>query len=329
MAVRRIFVEKRPGFDGEAARLRGELANFLGYPELAGLRGLRILNRYLAEGLSDGQFRRVAALVFSEAQCDRVFDEIPLEPGDRCFGVEYLPGQYDQRSDSAEQCAELAAGIRPRIRSARFYILKPGDLPVSEEALEAVKRYLINPVDSREAAPEIPPSLEDDESLVEDVPLLRGFRGEGDLEKLGRDYALAMGLEDLRFCRDYFAAAGRDPSLAELRVLDTYWSDHCRHTTFTTSLEHIDIEDPAARRAWGLYEAVRREVYGRTERPCSLMDMATLGVKLLKKRGLAGRVEESAEINACTIRIEAEFGAAFGAEPGGDGNSDTNGGKAG
>ncbi|MDR0670135.1 MAG: phosphoribosylformylglycinamidine synthase subunit PurQ [Treponema sp.] len=314
MAVRRIFVEKKPGFDGEAVRLREDLANFLMFPGLAGLKGLRILNRYAAEGLNDDQFRRVTALVFSEPQCDRVFDEIPLEPGDRCFGVEYLPGQYDQRSDSAEQCAELVAGIRPRIRSARFYILTPGDLPVSGEALEAVKRYLINPVDSREASPEIP--LEDEETRAEDVPVLRGFTGEGNLEKLGRDYALAMGVEDLRFCRDYFASTGRDPSLAELRVLDTYWSDHCRHTTFTTSLEHVDIADPAARRAWELYEAARREVYGPAEgsrfpaKPRSLMDMATIGAKLLKKRGLAGQVEESAEINACTIRIEAEFGAA-------------------
>jgi phosphoribosylformylglycinamidine synthase len=319
MALRQVFVEKKPGFDGEAARLRGELADFLAYPELAGLRGLRILNRYLAEGLDDGQFRRVTALVFSEPQCDRVFDELPLDQGDCCFGVEYLPGQYDQRSDSAEQCAELAAGVRPRIRSGRFYILKPGGLPVSAGALEAVKRYLINPVDSREASPEIPPSLEDEESPAEEVPVLRGFRD--DPEKPDGEWGLAMGAEDLRFCRDYFAGAGRDPSLAELRVLDTYWSDHCRHSTFTTALEQFDIEDPAARRAWELYEAARREVYGpRTERPRTLMDMATIGLKALKRRGLAGRVEESAEINACTIRVESEFGAGV---PGG--NSNTNG----
>jgi phosphoribosylformylglycinamidine synthase len=312
VAVRQIFVEKKPGFDGEAARLRGELADFLGrsHPELAALRGLRILNRYFAEGLGEEQFRRTAALVLSEAACDRVFDEIPLEPGDRCFGIEYLPGQYDQRADSAEQCAELAAGLRPRIRSARFFILKPGGLPISEEALDAVRRYLINPVDSREAALELPPSLEDEETPVEEVPILRGFTDGSatDLEKLGRDYGLAMGGADLCFCRDHFAAAGRDPSLAELRVLDAYWSDHCRHSTFTTSLERVDIEDPALRRAWELYEAARREVYGgETERPRSLMDMAVIGAKLLKKRGLAAAVEESAEINACTVRVEAEF----------------------
>jgi phosphoribosylformylglycinamidine synthase len=316
MAVRQIFVEKRPGFNGEAARLQGELADFLGYPELAALKGLRILNRYFAEGLEEGQFRRVAALVLSEAPCDWVFDEIPLEPGDCCFGVEYLPGQYDQRSDSAEQCAELAAGLRPRIRSGRFFILTPGGLPISGEALDAVKRYLINPVDSREASLEIPLSLDDEEAPVGDVPILRGFRGGpdsgADLEKLGRDYGLAMGLADLRFCRDHFAAIGRDPTLAELRVLDTYWSDHCRHSTFTTSLECIGIDDPALRRAWELYGAARREVYGalggdRTERPPSLMDMAVIGAKLLKKRGLAAAVEESAEINACTIRVDAEF----------------------
>ncbi|MDR2178323.1 MAG: hypothetical protein LBP20_09845, partial [Treponema sp.] len=317
MAVRQVFVEKKPGFDGEAARLREDLANFLGCPELTGLRRLRILNRYLVEGLDDGQFRRVTALVFSEPQCDHVFDDAPLEPGDCCFGVEYLPGQYDQRSDSAEQCAELAAGVRPRIRSGRLYILKPGDLPVSGGTLETVKRYLINPVDSREASLEVPPSLEDGESPVEEVPVLRGFTD--DPEKPGGEWArslgLAMSAEDLRFCRDYFASAGRDPSLAELRVLDTYWSDHCRHTTFTTMLEQFDIEDPAARRAWELYEAARREVYGpRTKRPRTLMDIATIGLRVLKKRGLAGRVEESAEINACTIRVEAEFGASVRAD---------------
>jgi phosphoribosylformylglycinamidine synthase len=325
MAVRQIFVEKKPGFDGEAVRLRGELADFLGRPELAALGGLRILNRYIAEGLGEEQFRRVAALALSEAPRDRVFDEIPLEPGDHCFGIEYLPGQYDQRSDSAEQCAELAAGVRPRIQSARFFILKPGGLPLSGEALDAVKRYLINPVDSREASLELPPSLEDGEIPAGEVPVLRGFicggaspsspaglragdtgdSGAG-LEKLGRDYGLAMSQADLRFCRDHFASLGRDPSLAELRVLDTYWSDHCRHSTFTTSLK-IDIEDPALRRAWELYEAARREVYGGgAERPCSLMDMALIGAKLLKKRGLAAGLEESAEINACTVRVEAE-----------------------
>jgi phosphoribosylformylglycinamidine synthase len=315
MAVQQVFVEKKAGFDGEAARLRGELARFLGqrYPELACLGSLRILNRYYVEGLDTEQFRRVTALVFSEPPCDRVFDRVPAEPGDHWFGIEYLPGQYDQRSDSAEQCAELALGRRPRIRSARIVILKPGGRPLSGRALEAVKGYLINPVDSREASGGLPASLEDEKTRIEEPPVLRGFAdGSLDLETLSRDYSLALSGEDLRLCRDYFASAGRDPGLAELRVLDTYWSDHCRHSTFHTSLDRIDIEDPALRQAWEQYEAARREVYGPRagERKHSLMDMATIGVKLLKKRGLAAGVEESAEINACTIRIDVECGDA-------------------
>jgi phosphoribosylformylglycinamidine synthase len=321
MAVQQVFVEKKAGFDGEAARLRGELARFLGrrYPELACLGSLRILNRYYAEGLDAEQFRRVTALVFSEPPCDRLFDKVPAEPGDHWFGIEYLPGQYDQRSDSAEQCAELAVGKRPRIRSARIFILTPGGRSISGQALEAVKHYLINPVDSREASGRLPSSLEDEETQAGELPVIRGFAdsfadgfagGPVSLEDLRRDYSLALSGEDLRLCRDYFASIGRDPSLAELRVLDTYWSDHCRHSTFHTSLEGVDCEDPLPQQAWEQYEAARREVYGpqAEERKHSLMDMATIGVKLLKKRGLAGGVEESAEINACTIRIEAEFG---------------------
>ncbi|MDR1971845.1 MAG: phosphoribosylformylglycinamidine synthase [Treponema sp.] len=331
MAVRQIFVEKRPGFDGEAARLREDLANFLGprYPELGGLRALRVLNRYFVEGLSEEQFRLVTALVFSEPQCDQVFDEIPAEPGDRLFGIEYLSGQYDQRSDSAEQCAELAAGERPRIRSGRFFILKPGKLPVSDAAMEGLKAYLINPVDSQEASLDVPASLEEGAAPVEETPVLRGFTtipegpvpegsvsegpaGDGclsklGLEKLGRDYGLAMSGDDLRFCRDYFVSLGRDPSLAELRVLDTYWSDHCRHSTFTTRLDPVRIDDPALGRAWERYQAARREVYGPAATDCSLMDLATIGAKVLRHRGLAAQVEQSPEINACTVRVEAEF----------------------
>jgi phosphoribosylformylglycinamidine synthase len=312
MKLRRVFVEKREGFDVEARRLKAELADFLGarYPELAELEGLRILNRYDVQGLGEEDFRGAAALVFSEPQCDRVFfsDTLPLGRGDLSFGIEYLPGQYDQRSDSAEQCIELAAGIKPRIKSARFFVFKSGTLPVSGEALEAVKRYLINPVDSREASPELPASLEDAGSAPADVPVLEGFVRGAD-QALAKRYGLAMGAADLEFCRGYFASIKRDPTLAELRVLDTYWSDHCRHTTFTTGLEDLEIGDPALRRAGNLYEAARREIYGSAAEapPRSLMDMATIGAKVLKKRGLAGDVDESAEINACTVKIEAEF----------------------
>ncbi|MDR0999051.1 MAG: phosphoribosylformylglycinamidine synthase, partial [Treponema sp.] len=311
--VRRVFVEKREGFDMEARRLKAELADFLGarYPELADLGTLRILNRYDAWGLGEDDFRRAAELVFSEPQCDRVFfsDFFPLGEEYRCFGIEYLPGQYDQRSDSAEQCTELAVGIKPRIRSARFFAFNSGGIPLSDAALEALKRYLINPVDSREASPELPSSLEDPRIIPEETPVLEGFIRGADLQALVKPYGLAMGMADLEFCRAYFASIERNPTLAELRVLDTYWSDHCRHTTFTTSLDELDIADPALRHAGDLYEAARRELYGSSAgtRPRSLMEMATIGARVLKKRGLASDVDESAEINACTVKIEAEF----------------------
>jgi phosphoribosylformylglycinamidine synthase len=310
--IRRVYVEKKAGFDGEARRLRSDLAVFLGAsrPELARLGSLRILNRYDAAGLDDEAFRRVTELVLSEPQCDRVFYEgaFTPEPGEQVFAVEYLPGQYDQRADSAEQCAELVVGKRPRVRTARVYALKGGDTELSEAALQDVKNYLINPVDSREASLEKPLSLDEGETTVPPVPVLSGFATGAESPAA---YGLAMSPEDIEFCRQFFRGLKRDPSLAELRVLDTYWSDHCRHTTFTTSLEDIHIEEgPLAgeiRGALALYEAARKEVYPEGERPRTLMDLATIGAKALKKRGLLKDLDESREINACSLKIQAEF----------------------
>ncbi|MDR2433671.1 MAG: phosphoribosylformylglycinamidine synthase [Treponema sp.] len=319
MKVRRIFVEKRPGFDMEVRRLRSDFAGFLGgqYPELARLKGLRVLNRYDVSGLDDSRFEQAVSRIFSEPQCDDVFygDTVPAEKGDFSFAVEYLPGQYNQRSDSAEQCVELVFGVRPLIRSALVYILMSGDIPISANALESVKRYLINPVDSREASMELPQTLEEIEKEPDETPVLRQFIAANDsgLEKTAHEYGLAMSIEDMRFCREWFSSIGRDPELAELRVLDTYWSDHCRHTTFNTILEKIETDGNAVtqnlKQALALYEAARDEVYGPgADRPRSLMDMALIGAKLLKKRGLANDVDESKEINACTIKVKAEFG---------------------
>ncbi|MFP3042323.1 phosphoribosylformylglycinamidine synthase [Treponema primitia] len=329
--IRRVFVEKKDGFDIEARRLQSDIAGFLGvqYPELAGLRRLRILQRYDVARLSAEQFEPAVNLVFSEPQCDRVFygEEVPAalptEKSCAVFGIEYVPGQYNQRSDSAEQCVELAVGIRPVVRTARIFILEAGEHAIGDAALEAVKRYLINPVDSREAAMELPRSLEDEGAEGGDVPVLTGFSvaAEPALAELAKQYGLAMSAEDLLFCRDYFRSIDRDPSLAELRVLDTYWSDHCRHTTFTTALENISIDDagaassaPALKQALALYEDARREVYGEgtKNRKQTLMDLATIGTKVLKKRGLLGDLDESKEINACSIRVNAEFGGAAG-----------------
>ncbi|MDR3338003.1 MAG: phosphoribosylformylglycinamidine synthase, partial [Treponema sp.] len=326
-SIKRVFVEKKSGFDIEARRLQSELADFLGtrYPELSCLKGLRRLNRYDVAGLDGEQFRRVVDLVLSEPQCDQVFyGESPILPeGARVLAIEYLPGQYDQRADSAAQCAELVTGVKPLVRSARIFILEPEGSPISGEALDGVKRYLINPVDSREAAPGLPLSLEPEEAGIPDVPVLAGFikANDAELTRMRADYGFTMSGEDLIFCQDYFKNEGpgrpRDPSLTELRILDTYWSDHCRHTTFTTALDEIRIEGPAIaspeeaglKKALALYGQAREEVYGKgvKNRKRTLMDLATIGTRVLKKRGLIPDLDESGEINACTIKVEAGF----------------------
>jgi phosphoribosylformylglycinamidine synthase len=316
--VRRIFVEKRPGFDVEARRLKAELADFLGdkYPELAGPGGLRIFRRYDAAHLDETQFESAVAAVFSEPQCDRVFHELPVNAKSAAwFGIEYAPGQYDQRADSAEQCVELVTGLKPRVKTVDWYVFESPGGPLSKDALEAVKNYLINPVDSREASPELPPSLEDEGTAPAAVPVLEGFISAtaAELAATAKEYGLAMSAEDLEFCRSWFNREGRDPTLAELKVLDTYWSDHCRHTTFNTVLEEINVDDHDGagplKKALTIYEEARREAYGEEAdaRKRTLMDMAVIGAKVLKKRGLCGDVEESKEINACTIKVEAEF----------------------
>jgi phosphoribosylformylglycinamidine synthase len=321
--VRRVFVEKRAGFDIEARVLQSDIAGFLGAqrPSLAGLRRLRVLQRYDVAKLSQEQFRAAVDLVFSEPQCDTVFYEgQTLAPPDSAvFGIEYIPGQYNQRSDSAEQCVELAVGVRPVVYAARIFIAEG---PIPGDALEALKRYLINPVDSREAALDLPSSLEFAAPEPDDVPALSGFTAMDDpaLAALAGRYGLAMSVEDILLCRDYFRSCGRDPSLAELRVLDAYWSDHCRHSTFATALETISVDLPAGaplNRALALYEEARREVYGEgaEQRKRTLMDIATIGAKALKKRGFLEDLDESAEINACSVKVQAEFRDAPGKEP--------------
>jgi len=318
MSVRRVFVEKRQGFDIQARRLQSDLADFLGgtYPEMAKLGQLRVLRRYDAEGLDEKQFDEAVHSVFSEPQCDSVFYDLGLKAGDLCFAIEYLPGQYDQCADSAEQCIELITGVRPRVRSATVYILSPGELTVSDAAFEAVKKYLINPVDSREASAEKPQTIEEIEIIPGDVPVLTGFitTNDTELSAMAAQYGLAMALEDLIFCREWFSSIKRDPTLAELRVLDTYWSDHCRHTTFNTVLDKITIAGgqsaPALKNALALYESLREELYGNdasSSRPRSLWDIAVIGAKVLKKRGAADDVDASKEINACTVKVDAEF----------------------
>ena len=307
--VYRIFVEKREGMSPEAGNLLSDLRGFLG---IKSLEGIRILNRYDVEGIDPAVYEKAKHIVFSEPQVDVVWDETFPEPRDvhRLLAVEALPGQFDQRADSCAQCVQLMAGVeRPLVRHAKVYMLQ-GNL--STEDLDKIKGYLINPVESREASMDKPETLVRSHDAPPMVETLTGFTALDEtglsalLEKLG----LAMDLDDLKFLQAYFRdTEHRDPTITEIRVVDTYWSDHCRHTTFSTHLDEIDIQDPAVKRAYERYLAARVEVYGEEKaaaRPQTLMDIATIGTKVLKKRGLLPELDESEEINACSIHVPAK-----------------------
>ena len=307
--VRRIFVEKKPGLSPEAQSLLGDLRSFLG---IEALTGLRILNRYDVEGIDEAVFEEARGVVFSEPQVDVTWDEtFPLpEISHSLLAVEALPGQFDQRADSCAQCIQLMAGVeRPLVAYARVYILE-GTL--SEEELDKIRRYVINPVESREASLEKPDTLVRTYDIPSTVATVTGFTAmdEAALEELLGKLGLAMDLDDLKFLQAYFRdEERRDPTITEIRVVDTYWSDHCRHTTFSTHLDEIDLQDEAVKAAYERYLSARVEVYGEEKaaaRPRTLMDIATLGTKVLKKRGLLPELDESEEINACSIHVPAK-----------------------
>ncbi|MCI9444133.1 MAG: phosphoribosylformylglycinamidine synthase [Oscillospiraceae bacterium] len=311
--VYRIFVEKREGLSPEAGSLLGDLRGFLG---VESLEGVRILNRYDVEGIAPDVYEKAKRIVFSEPQADVVWDETFPEPRDihSLLAVEALPGQFDQRADSCAQCVQLMAGVeRPLVRHAKVYLLK-GRL--SREELDRIKGYIINPVESREAAMEKPGTLVRSYDAPPMVETLTGFTrlGGAGLEALLEKLGLAMDLDDLKFLQGYFRdTERRDPTITEVRVVDTYWSDHCRHTTFSTHLEDIRIGEPSGqydtsvKAAYERYLAARAEVYGEEaeKRPQTLMDIATIGTKVLKKRGLLPELDESEEINACSIHVPA------------------------
>jgi phosphoribosylformylglycinamidine synthase len=297
-------VEKRPGFDIEAKRLFADLKESL---SLSSLTKLRLFNRYDCEGIDEAAFERAKSAVFSEPNQDLITDELPLDRSWAVVAAEYLPGQYDQRADSAAQCIQLlTSGERPIVATARIFAFK-GVLTADE--LAGIKNYLINPVESRPASPELPETLQIPLPYPPDIEPVAGFisMSDDEIAEIHKARGFAMTSADLCFCRNYFTAEGRDPTVAELKVIDTYWSDHCRHTTFNTRLTGVVIADsplaPAIRAAFADYLAARREVYGEREaqKDISLMDMATIGGKLLKKRGLIPDLDESEEINACSI----------------------------
>ena len=305
--VYRCFVEKKPGYDVEAGHLLAELKGTLG---LRGLTGVRVLRRYDVEGVDQGTYEAARTTVLSEPQVDAITDEVfELPQGYQALAVEALPGQYDQRADSCAQCIQmLTGGERPTVRAATLYLLA-GEL--SKADLDKARGYLINPVESREADLNKPDTLMQQYPEPADVPVLDGFRelDQAGLEELLNQYGLAMDLADLTFLQRYFRdEEKRDPTLTEVRVVDTYWSDHCRHTTFSTHLDRVDIQDPTINGAYLRYLSARDEVYGRekaAQRPQTLMDLATIGTKVLKKRGELPELDESEEINACSIHVPA------------------------
>ena len=299
--VYRIYVEKKPGFDVEATGLKNELTSLLGIKELS---GLRLLNRYDVEGIDEELFNQCADTVFSEPPVDNTYAELPASDG-VSFAVEYLPGQFDQRADSAAECIQLISqGERPLVRSARVYLLEGA---LTDEQVAEIKKYVINPVEAREASLDTKQTLKMEYPVPAPVKVLEGFNqlDEEQLKKFIADNGLAMDLGDIEFCQKYFRSEHRDPTITEIKMIDTYWSDHCRHTTFGTILDDVQIDDAVVQKAFDRYMAMRADL-GRENKPRCMMDLATIGAKELKKQGILKNLDESDEINACTVKIKCD-----------------------
>ncbi|MGN1328242.1 MAG: phosphoribosylformylglycinamidine synthase [Eubacterium sp.] len=303
--VYRVFVEKKKGNDIEAGQTLTDLRENVG---ITALEDLRIINRYDAQGVTDGEFAIAVKQILSEPNLDNVYYELDIPRDWRYFATEYLPGQYDQRADSAAQCIQLlTAGERPVVTSAKVIAVK-GD--ITDEEFEKIKSYIINPVESRVASLDIPDSLDVKSDIPADIARIEGFikMSDDEIADYHKSMGFAMSVADLCWVRDYFSKdESRNPSLTELKVIDTYWSDHCRHTTFATELDEIKIEEgkysKAINDALEQYFDIRKEVYGDRDKIVCLMDMACIGTKVLKKRGYVNDLDESDEINACSIQV--------------------------
>ncbi len=298
--VYRIFVEKKEGLAHEAKALLGDLKKLL---LISGIENVRILNRYDVENIEADLFEYCKNTVFSEPQLDTVTDT--LDSADVAFAVEFLPGQFDQRADSAAQCIQLISQKeRPNIRTAKVYLLY-GKL--SKDDVAAIKKYVINPVESREASFEKPETLALKYDIPTEVATIDGFCkfSESELSDFMNAQGLAMDLDDIKFCQSYFVKEDRDPTITEIKMIDTYWSDHCRHTTFLTTIDNVKFEDRLLEDTYNEYLRIRKEL-GRTK-PINLMDIATLAVKYLRKNGKLEKLDESEEINACTVKMEVEI----------------------
>ncbi len=305
MSVKRIYVEKMADYAVEAKGLLWEIRHIL---QIKSITGLRLLNRYDVEGVAEDLYLKCLPIVFSEPQVDVTYTELP-QGAKAVFAVEFLPGQYDQRAASCEECIQLVGQCdRPTVRSARVYLLD-GDF--TEEELGRVKKHVINPVESREADLAEKETLQQVYETPDHVETLTGFTtmDMDAVQEFVKKYGLAMDKDDLAFCRDYFASEHRDPTLTEIRMIDTYWSDHCRHTTFLTTIDKADIEKAAVEKAFQRYLAARVTVYGEekaAKRAINLMDIATMGGKYLGKIGQTPNIDVSEEINACSIKIDVD-----------------------
>ena len=299
--VYRVYVEKKPELANEARDLRYDIRHIL---QIKSLESVRVINRYDVENIEKELFDYAVNTVFSEPQLDKATFDIDTDNA-KVFAVEFLPGQFDQRADSAAQCIQiLSQGERPLVHSAKIYLLY-GD--ISAEEFNAIKKHLINPVEAREASLDLPETLKAEFEIPTTVKTLDGFNKldkEG-LSEFVKEYALAMDEDDIAFCQAYFRTEDRDPTITEIRMIDTYWSDHCRHTTFLTTIDSVSFEDKLLQDAYEDYIATRKQL-NRTK-PINLMDIATLGARYLKSTGQLQKLDESEEINACTVKIEVEI----------------------
>ena len=298
--VYRVFVEKKKEYANEAKSLFSDARGLLG---IEGLSDVRLYNRYDAENIDRELFDYAVKTVFSEPQVDIVSESIDTD-GAYCFAVEYLPGQFDQRADSAAQCIQLISQKeKPIVRSAKIYALY-GNL--SEADIETIKKYVINPVEAREASFELPETLKTDYAIPTEVMTVEGFDGMSReaLDEFIKANGLAMDLDDIAYCQEYFRNEHRDPTITEIKMIDTYWSDHCRHTTFNTIIDNVTFEDELLKKEYDKYIETRKSL-GRTK-PVCLMDIGTLAAKALKKAGKLDKLDESEEINACTVKMEIE-----------------------
>ena len=306
--IRRIFVEKKEAFAVEARGLLADLQTNLG---MKGLTGIRVINRYDVMGVTDEEFAAAKALVLSEPPVDTVEEELEVPAGCRAFAVEFLPGQYNQREDFAAQCIQLITQKeRPLVSSAKVYILSGA---ISDDEFAKIKAYCINPIEAREAAWEKPQTLVQACEEPQKIKSVEGFLTftKEEMEAYRTANGFAMSLDDLLWCQKYFNEEHREPTITEIKVLDTYWSDHCRHTTFMTQIEDVEIEPglytQPVQAALDKYMEARDEVYGAdTKRPVTLMDIAVIGMKKLRAEGKLDDLDESEEINACTIVVPIE-----------------------